>query len=55
MSNSGRSGKAGEVLAAYGLTAQGIVEKVRAALERNGLTVFGRKDRDGWVAYAARF
>lgn len=30
----GRSGKAGEVLAAYGLTAQGIVEKVRAALER---------------------
>ena len=30
----GRSGKAGEVLAAYGLTAQGIVEKVRAALEQ---------------------
>lgn len=30
-------------------------EEVRAALERNGLTVFGRKDRDGWVAYAARF
>ena len=30
----GRSGKAGEVLAAYGLTAQGIGEKVRAALER---------------------
>ena len=28
---------------------------VRAALEKNGLTVFGRKDRDGWVAYAARF
>ncbi len=30
----GRSGKAGEVLAAYGLTAQGIVEKVRTALEQ---------------------
>ena len=30
-------------------------EEVRAALEKNGLTVFGRKDRDGWVAYAARF
>ena len=30
----GRSGKAGEVLAAYGLTAQGLVEKVRAALEQ---------------------
>ena len=30
----GRSGKAAEVLAAYGLTAQGIVEKVRIALKR---------------------
>lgn len=30
-------------------------EEVRAALEKNGLTVFGWKDRDGWVAYAARF
>ena len=30
-------------------------EEVRAALEKKGLTVFGRKDRDGWVAYAARF
>ena len=30
-------------------------EEVRAALEKNGLIVFGRKDRDGWVAYAARF
>ena len=29
--------------------------EVRAALEKTGLTVFGRKDRDGWVAYAARF
>ena len=29
----GRSGKAAEVLAAYGLTAEGIVAKVRAALE----------------------
>ena len=30
-------------------------EEVRAALEKHGLTVFGRKERDGWVAYAARF
>ena len=30
----GRSGKAGEVLAAYGLTAQGVVEKVCTALEQ---------------------
>ena len=29
-------------------------EEVRAALEANGLNVLGRKDRDGWVAYAAR-
>lgn len=30
-------------------------EEVRSALEKNGLTVFGKKERDGWVAYAARF
>ena len=29
-------------------------EEVRAALEANGLNVLGRKDRDGWVAYAAQ-
>ena len=29
-------------------------EEVCAALERNGLRVVGRKDRDGWVALAAK-
>ena len=29
-------------------------DEVRAALEKNGLHVVGRKERDGWVAFAAK-
>lgn len=49
----------GELMAADGVfLCSGIIDsradEVRVALEKNGLQVTGRKDRDGWVAFAAR-
>lgn len=53
------SAHVGELMAPGGVfLCSGIIdtrcEEVRAALERNGLELIGRKDRNGWVAYAAR-
>ena len=53
------SAKAGEFLDADGVfLCSGIIDtragEVEAALERNGLAVFERREQNGWVALAAR-
>jgi ribosomal protein L11 methyltransferase len=53
------SARAGQLMAPDGVfLCSGIIDtradEVHAALERNGLTVFDRQERSGWVALAAR-
>ena len=53
------SAKAGDFLTEDGVfLCSGIIDtradEVQAALEKNGLHVFGRREQNGWVALAAR-